>query len=106
MEIAAWFAIALDRLVDQRRSLEPLIDCGVRRVLTSGGAATALEGIDRLRELVEWARGRIEILPAAGICAANARQLIQATGCTQLHGTFRHDPAEITAVRQSLEGAL
>ncbi len=93
---------AFDRVVDQRRGLEQLIDCGVRRVLTSGGAATALEGRTRLRELLEWARGRIEILPAGGICATNARQLINATGCTQLHGTFRQDPTEIVAVCQNL----
>ncbi len=80
---------AFDRLQDQQRGLEQLIDCGVQRVLTSGGAATAEQGVTRLRELVEWSRGRIEILPGAGINARNAKRIIEQTGCTQLHGTFR-----------------
>lgn len=80
---------AFDHLSDQRRGLEQLIDCGVRRVLTSGGPRSAYEGTPRLRQLVDWARGRIEILPAGGITAQNARSLLQSTGCNQLHGTFR-----------------
>ena len=93
---------AFDRLTDQRRGLRQLIDCGVRRVLTSGGAATAEQGIDRLRELVEWSQGEIEILPGAGINSSNAQRIVELTGCTQVHGTFRgaagsgqRDPAKV-----------
>lgn len=80
---------AFDRLLDQRRGLEQLIDCGVTRVLTSGGAATAELGLERLAQLQEWARGRIEILPGGGINSNNARRIAQLSGCRQLHGSFR-----------------
>lgn len=77
-----------DTLPDQLRALEQLIDCGVRRVLTSGGAATAEQGIAQLEKLVDSARGRIEILPGSGINAKNAQKFLE-IGCRQLHGTFR-----------------
>lgn len=102
---------AFDRLQDQRQGLQQLVDCGVRRVLTSGGAATAEQGVDRLRELIEWSQGQIEILPGAGINSRNAQRIIELTGCTQVHGTFRGafgskqldsarvDPLEIEQIR-------
>lgn len=80
---------AFDRLTDQRRGLEQLIDCGVTRVLTSGGAATAELGLVRLSELHQRARGRIEILPGGGIHAGNARRIAERCGSGQLHGSFR-----------------
>ena len=106
---------AFDRLKDQRRGLEQLIDCGVTRVLTSGGAATAELGLGRLAELHDWARGRIEILPGGGIHAGNARRIVQHSGCQQLHGSFRAKTcasenaesetltSEIAAVRRAVE---
>lgn len=105
---------AFDRLADQRRGLEQLIDCGVRRVLTSGAATTAEHGIKRLGQLVEWARDRIEILPGGGINAENAHRILKLTGCTQLHGTFRQtsnstgqraprlDPSQLRLICQQL----
>lgn len=80
---------AFDEIVDAAVALEQLIDIGVIRILTSGGAATAKTGIPQLARLVELSRGRIEILPGGGINADNAQQIINETGCTQIHGTFR-----------------
>jgi copper homeostasis protein len=106
---------AFDQVHDQRRGLEQLIDCGVRRVLTSGGAATAELGVGRLRQLIEWSGGRIEILPGAGIHSGNVRKIVELTGCDQVHGTFRGlcaaenrptlgcSPTEITKIRSVLE---
>ena len=81
----AVFHRAFDRAPDRDEALEMLIETGVRRVLTSGGAPTALEGAERIRALVARARGRIEILPAGGIREANVRRLLERTGCTQVH---------------------
>ncbi|MFI5280196.1 MAG: copper homeostasis protein CutC [Gemmatimonadales bacterium] len=79
------FHRAFDRLKDPFDALETLIDLGVNRVLTSGGARTALEGADRIRMLVERAAGRIEILPGGGIREENVEQLVRRTHCTQVH---------------------
>jgi copper homeostasis protein len=85
------FHRAFDIVASMFESLELLIDCGVMRVLTSGQAPTALEGIDAIRRLHARAAGRIEILPGAGVGPANAAAIVEQTGCHQLHGTFR-DP--------------
>ncbi|MEZ6137208.1 MAG: copper homeostasis protein CutC [Pirellulaceae bacterium] len=83
------FHRAFDALDDQVTGLEQLIECGVVRVLTSGGAATAELGCDQLRRLEDQADGRIEILPGGGIHSGNARFILERTGCRQLHGSFR-----------------
>lgn len=92
---------AIDCVVDRAIALEQLIDCGTRRVLTSGGAVSAWLGRSQLQQLVDQSRGRIEVLPAAGIDAENVVQLLLETGCRQVHGTFRSlatDPAEPVAL--------
>ncbi len=87
------FHRAFDCIADQLNALDQLIECGVRRVLTSGGAKTAQAGMEQLRILQERAAGQIEILPGAGINSANARQIAVHVGCRQLHGSFRlHGP--------------
>lgn len=79
------FHRAFDATPDLDESLDTLIDLGFTRVLTSGGANTALSGIEDLARLVERARGRIEILPAGGVRALNAVEILRGSGATQLH---------------------
>jgi copper homeostasis protein len=79
------FHRAFDALKDPMGALAILIDMGVTRVLTSGGAGTAIEGADRIRALIERADGRIGILPGGGIREENVEQLVRRTGCTQVH---------------------
>jgi copper homeostasis protein len=69
---------------------------GCRRVLTSGGKPTAKDGASTIRELIAHAAGRIEVLPAGGIRADNVVELVQRTGCTQVHigaGMTVNDPS-------------
>lgn len=82
------FHRAFDLVNDWRVSLQQLIDCGIRRVMTSGQWETAIEGASEIREMIEVAKGRIEILPASGINKQFIPSLIEQTGATQLHGTF------------------
>ena len=80
-------------------ALEQLIDLGFDRVLTSGQAATALEGADTIAKLVEQAKGRIEILAGAGVRPHNARELIARTGVTQVHASsFADSPPPTTPI--------
>jgi copper homeostasis protein len=94
------FHRALDVVSDQAAMLERLIDTGTTRVLTSGGCQTAWMGRDQIARLCRLADGRIEILAGSGVCPSNAVSLVQATGCSQLHGSFRNvrsDPAGCVA---------
>src|SRR5262249_57279827 len=67
----AVFHRAFDVVPDPVSALETLIALGVTRILTSGREPTALAGARLIRQLVERAAGRIEILPGGGIREAN-----------------------------------
>ena len=82
------FHRAFDLVHGWRVSLQQLMDCGIRRVMTSGQSATAVIGTQNIREMIKWAKGRIEILPASGINIQFIPSLIEQTGATQLHGSF------------------
>ncbi len=83
----AVFHRAFDVTPDPFRALEELVDLGITRVLTSGQRSGAPKGRELIRQLIERAAGRIEVLPGAGIGFDNVRDLIIATGCTQIHMT-------------------
>jgi copper homeostasis protein len=85
------FHRAFDVCADLAVALSRLIDLGVDRVLTSGGARTAPEGAERIRRLVmqaERARragGRIEILAGGGIDGDNVARFVCETGVREVH---------------------
>ena len=81
------FHRAFDVCRNPAESLEKLIETGCRRVLTSGQAPTAEQGIAMLHRLVRQADGRIIILPGGGVNAANARRILDETGTTEIHGS-------------------
>jgi copper homeostasis protein len=81
----AVFHRAFDLTPDPFAALEILIELGVTRVLTSGQAASALDGAEVIRDLRERAAGRIEILPGGGVRAGNIGELARRTGCDQFH---------------------
>jgi copper homeostasis protein len=85
----AIFHRAFDVIPNPHDALEQLIDLGVRRVLTSGQAPTASEGIATLAALEQQAARRIEILPAGGITRQNVSILLTRTGCDQIHASLR-----------------
>ncbi len=80
------FHRAFDQVADQDEALELLVSLQVDLVLTSGAAPTAEAGIARIRHLVERADGRIGIVAAGKVTAANARAIVEATGVREVHG--------------------
>ncbi len=94
------FHRAFDLVADQVVALEQLVELGTTRILTSGGAPSALEGASQLARLQELAGGRVEILPGSGVSADNVVRLLELTGCDQVHGSFsqaKHDAAGCVA---------
>ncbi len=77
---------AFDLVPDMEAALETAIALGFSRILTSGGAMTSSEGAARIGALVRQARGRIAIMPGAGVTAANAPALA-ALGVREMHGS-------------------
>ncbi len=90
------FHRAIDVTPDWRAALDALMELGVARVLTSGQQASVPLGADTIRQMGEYAAGRIEILPGGGVNARNLEWVAAQTGCTQLHmsgHTVRNDPS-------------
>jgi copper homeostasis protein len=83
MEIT--FHRAFDYVRDQTVALEALIELGVDRVLTSGGAPTALEGAAQLASLVNQAKGQIEILAGGSINSSNVHEIVRISGVREVH---------------------
>lgn len=83
--MAVTFHRAFDQTPDALRALEVLRTLGIERVLTSGRAATALEGVVTLKQLVEVGAGRVTILAGGGVNEENAAQIVEESGVTELH---------------------
>lgn len=82
------FHRAFDTVGDRLRALEELVEAGVTRILTSGGAASASDALGELRTLVARADGRIEIMAGGGVTAANAAE-VAATGVDAVHASAK-----------------
>ncbi|MGM9804272.1 MAG: copper homeostasis protein CutC [Muribaculaceae bacterium] len=81
------FHRAFDRCRDPQKALEQIISLGCNRLLTSGQAPTAQQGIATIADLVKQANGRIAIMPGCGVNAQNVAQILTATGATEIHAS-------------------
>ena len=81
----AVFHRAIDVVPDWKEALDVLIDLHITRVLTSGQEPDVFYGTETVKEMIEYAAGRIEIMPGAGITQKNVRRIIDATGTNQIH---------------------
>ena len=79
------FHRAFDACPDLSQALEDVVRSGAPRILTSGGAGSALEGADNIAMLVTAAGERITIVPGACINAENILQLAAATRAREFH---------------------
>ena len=93
---------AFDATADLERSLDALMTLGVERVLTSGGAATAIDGAPAVASLVGRARGVIGVIAGGGVRAANVATLIHATGVAEVHARLIREPGPVSATRRRL----
>lgn len=79
------FHRAFDSVINMPDALEQLVDLGVSRILTSGGAATALEGAEVIAALVNQAGDRITVVAGGGIREHNVSDVIGRTGVREVH---------------------
>lgn len=78
---------AMDLVPDFARATETAIDLGFERILSAGGANTALEGIAGLRTIHETARGRIVLMAGSGIEPENVASLLDAVPADEVHSS-------------------
>lgn len=85
------FHMAFDSMAssDQKEAIDWLSEAGFKRILTHGGAKEdpIEKYIERLKELIDYAAGRIVIMPGGGVSEQNAEALQQALGIKEVHGT-------------------
>lgn len=84
-DLPATFHLAFDDVPDPRAGLDTLIDIGVARVLTSGGARRAVVGTDTLRALVDQSADRIVIMAGGSIRAPNVGEIVRRSGVREIH---------------------
>lgn len=100
------FHRAIDETTDLLAALEKIVETGAERILTSGGKATALEGAETIAKMVTRAKGRIGILPGAGIHAGNIGEVARLIGATEYHAALSSVVANPVENLAAFEGAV
>ena len=108
--LSVTFHKAFDAARDPFEALEVLIDLGIDRVLTSGQAEAARDGLSTLARLVQSASGRIAILAGGGVTlddlpglAASGVGEIHAASCV-LDADGRTDPERVRSLVNAWRG--
>jgi copper homeostasis protein len=78
---------AIDVVADMDVALHLAVELGFSRILTSGGARHAEEGIATLARLASLSAGRISIMPGGGVRPGNAERLLAVPGIRELHAS-------------------
>jgi copper homeostasis protein len=78
---------AIDLVPDFAAATELAIDLGFRRILTSGGRHSAIDGIPAIRTVLETARGRLKVMAGSGLNPDNVGQLLVAVPIDEVHSS-------------------
>ena len=79
------FHRAFDHTPDPLSALETLVDYGISRILSSGQAPSAYEGLSLLSQLQETTQGRISIMAGGGVNSRNALSIVRQTRISEIH---------------------
>lgn len=111
--LSVTFHRAFDVTRDPLQALRDIIETGCDRILTSGQANMAIDGAERIAELVQEAGNHIIILVGSGVNEKNITELIQKTRAWEYHGSaqkripsamqYRHPHVSIGGVPQISE---
>ena len=80
------FHKAIDEISNPLDYIEDLINIGVKRILTSGGKATALEGSELIKKMIEKANGKLKIVVAGKVTKENLAELEKLIPANEFHG--------------------
>lgn len=98
---------AVDVCQDPVAAVRTAAELGVRRILTSGGAGRAEDGVPVLRRMAEAAGDHLALTACGGIRPHNARAVVEATGIGEIHAAPRRSvPAPGGAVDFGPHAAL
>ncbi|MEY8848723.1 copper homeostasis protein CutC [Psychroserpens sp. XS_ASV72] len=80
------FHRAFDLVPNTLEALETLIKLGANRILTSGQAVKAIDGLENLKVLQKQAKNRINILVGSGVNPENVKAF-RDSGFTEIHAS-------------------
>lgn len=80
------FHKAIDELENPVEGVSVLKETGIKRILTSGGKPTAIEGLETIRKMIEVAGENITILVAGKVLDSNVEEIQKLSGAKELHG--------------------
>lgn len=83
------FHRAFDQCPDLTIALDAIIETGAKRILTSGGMPSVVEGLEGVSHLLRAARDRIVIMPGGGIRIANIERILRSSGAREVHTSLR-----------------
>ncbi|MQP24600.1 copper homeostasis protein CutC [Flavobacterium sp. LMO8] len=89
------FHRAFDEVSDYKQVLEDVISCGFSTILTSGTFPNVIEGKEVLKQLVNQANNRIEIMPGGGLRSTNISELNETVKANWYHSSAITDGSEI-----------
>ncbi len=81
------FHRAFDRASGLENTLENVIECGFKTILTSGQKPNVSDGKENLKKLVELSDGRIEILVGGGLRSSNIEEIREVTKAGYFHSS-------------------
>lgn len=89
----AIFHKAFDQCIDLEKALQDCIECGIDRILTSGGSKypDIEKGCQLLRQLKEKYGDTIELLPGGGVRPHNVKEILELSKATQIHMTAKQE---------------
>jgi copper homeostasis protein len=99
--LSVTFHRAFDLTRDPFEALDSLAALGADRVLTSGQATSALEGLPLIAKLVRRAGSRIVVMPGGGIGPGNIGRIVAAAKPKEIHFTAPEPAASGMEYRRS-----
>jgi copper homeostasis protein len=78
---------AVDLVPDIVQAIELAVELGFNRILTSGLARTAAEGIEELERMVALAAGRVSIMPGSGVNPKTVAALVPRLQISEVHAS-------------------
>ncbi len=93
---------AIDLVPDPVAAVREAAALGYDKILSSGGALTAVEGMTTLAAMVEAAGAGPSIIAGSGVTPDNVARLIAGTGVREVHGSASRRGAEPDAAARRL----
>jgi len=84
-EINITFHRAIDHTTDPVAAVTTLLDLEIDRVLSSGQASSAIDGLETLRAMVNAASDRVEVMAGGGVKVGAINTLVNEAGVDAVH---------------------